>query len=272
MFDELHNQCAQRPDGTDAPGATIPDAEGAGRAQRSETERSDGSRSGARPAPSASPPSMPPPTPQNQADHGEYDEAETEGDEIPTDPAEDPERRPRFFHGGSSGVPSLSGRGKRGRRLVKPADTKVSPLSAEQRLLLLDTWQRSGLPAGDFAAMVGLSKHTLYGWKKKFDAEGPAGLMDQPRGAPRGSRLPDLTKRSILMLKQANPDWGCQKISDMLLRGPASRPAPRRSPRSCTRPATNSRKSPPGLTPTRSATSSGPVPTSSGKLICSRSC
>jgi transposase InsO family protein len=164
---------------------------------------------------------MPPPTPQNQADHGEYDEAETEGDEIPTDPAEDPERRPRFFHGGSSGVPSLSGRGKRGRRLVKPADTKVSPLSAEQRLLLLDTWQRSGLPAGDFAAMVGLSKHTLYGWKKKFDAEGPAGLMDQPRGAPRGSRLPDLTKRSILMLKQANPDWGCQKISDMLLRGPA---------------------------------------------------
>src|SRR6266849_6492633 len=81
--------------------------------------------------------------------------------------------------------------------------------------------ERSGLPAGDFAALVGLSKHTLYAWKKKFDAEGPAGLMDQPRGAPRGSRLPDLTKRSILMLKQANPDWGCQKISDMLLRGPA---------------------------------------------------
>ena len=23
------------------------------------------------------------------------------------------------------------------------------------------------------------------------------------------------------MLKQANPDWGCQKISDMLTRGPA---------------------------------------------------
>jgi len=23
---------------------------------------------------------------------------------------------------------------------------------------------RSGLPAGDFAALVGVSKHTLYGW------------------------------------------------------------------------------------------------------------
>src|SRR5262249_37418639 len=42
-----------------------------------------------------------------------------------------------------------------------------------------------------------------------------------PHGAPRGSRLPDLTRRTILMLKQANPDWGCQRISDMLLRGPA---------------------------------------------------
>jgi transposase InsO family protein len=87
--------------------------------------------------------------------------------------------------------------------------------------VLLDTWQRSGLPAADFAALVGLSKHTLYAWKKKFDQQGPAGLMDQPRGGPAGSRLPDLTKRTILMLKQANPEWGCQRISDMLLRGPA---------------------------------------------------
>jgi transposase InsO family protein len=45
--------------------------------------------------------------------------------------------------------------------------------------------------------------------------------MDRARGAKRGSRLPELTKRSILMLKTAHPDWGCQRISDMLLRGPA---------------------------------------------------
>jgi transposase InsO family protein len=77
------------------------------------------------------------------------------------------------------------------------------------------------LPAGDFAALVGLSKFTLYAWKKKFELEGPAGLMDKPKGWPAGSRLPELTKRTILMLKQANPDWGCQKISDMLRRGPA---------------------------------------------------
>jgi transposase InsO family protein len=117
--------------------------------------------------------------------------------------------------------PPLAGRSRhRGRKLVKPAD-QTPPITAEQRLLLLDTWQRSGLPAGDFAALVGISKHSLYGWKKKFAEGGPAGLMDQPRGGPWGSRLPELTKRTILMLKQANPEWGCQRISDMLLRGPA---------------------------------------------------
>jgi transposase InsO family protein len=93
-------------------------------------------------------------------------------------------------------------------------------LTAEQRLLVLDAWQRSGLPARDFAPLVGMSRHTLYAWKKKFESEGPAGLMDKPRGGPPGSRLPDLTKRTILMLKKANPEWGVERISAMLLRGP----------------------------------------------------
>jgi len=84
-------------------------------------------------------------------------------------------------------------------------------LTAEQRLLVLDAWQRSGLPARDFAPLVGMSRHTLYAWKKKFDTEGPAGLMDKPHGGPQGSRLPDLTKRTILMLKRSNPDWGVER-------------------------------------------------------------
>jgi transposase InsO family protein len=109
----------------------------------------------------------------------------------------------------------------RGRRLVKKDQPPAAPLNPQQRLLLLDTWRRSGLPAGDFAALVGMSKHTLYNWKKRFDQQGPAGLLDQPRGGPMGSRMPELTKRTILMLKESNPTWGCQRISDMLLRGPA---------------------------------------------------
>jgi len=104
---------------------------------------------------------------------------------------------------------------------VKPVGKPVETLTPEQRLLLLDTWKRSGLPAGDFAALVGLSKHSLYIWKRRFEEEGPAGLMDKPRGGPKGGKLPEITRRTILMLKEQNPDWGCQRISDMLVRGPA---------------------------------------------------
>jgi len=130
---------------------------------------------------------------------------------FPEEPFEEPLRRPRLIG---------MGKGK-GRRLVKPAESPQPPMTPEQRLLILDTWQRSGLPAGDFAPLVGVSKHTLYAWKTRFDEQGPAGLMDQPRGGPKGSRMPELTKRTILLLKQSNPEWGCQRISDMLVRGPA---------------------------------------------------
>jgi transposase InsO family protein len=129
---------------------------------------------------------------------------------FPEEPFEEPLRQPRL----------VGGKGK-GRRLVKPAESPQPSMTPEQRLLILDTWQRSGLPAGDFATLVGVSKHTLYGWKKKFDEQGPGGLMDVPRGGPKGSRMHELTKRTVLMLKKSNPDWGCQRISEMLLRGPA---------------------------------------------------
>jgi transposase InsO family protein len=123
--------------------------------------------------------------------------------------------------------PLLHGGAARKRRVLSRRDETLPPrvgpehLTPAQRLLLLDVWQRSGLPAGDFAALVGICRQTLFAWKHRFDTDGPAGLLDQPRGAPKGSTLPELTRRTILMLKQANPDWGCQRISDMLLRGPA---------------------------------------------------
>lgn len=111
------------------------------------------------------------------------------------------------------------GSGARQRKLAKPSPTPA--ITPEQRLMLLDTWKRSGLPGGDFAGLVGVSKHTLYSWKARFDEEGPGGLVDRKRGAARGTRLPELTKRTILMMKESNPGWGCERISDMLARGPA---------------------------------------------------
>lgn len=107
----------------------------------------------------------------------------------------------------------------RTRRTVAPEEAaRGRSFTPEQRLVLLDVWQRSDLPASDFSELAGVSAHSLYTWKKKFDAEGPAGLVGHKRGAPKGSRLPEPTKRAILLLKRAHPDWGRQRIHDELVR------------------------------------------------------
>jgi transposase InsO family protein len=105
---------------------------------------------------------------------------------------------------------------KRARRRIE--DTTRPHFTAEQRLLILDSWLRSKLPAGDFAPLVGMSAHTLRAWKARFAELGPAGLDDKPKGRPPGSRLSEATKRAILLLKEEHPDWGQDRIAAVLLR------------------------------------------------------
>jgi len=89
-------------------------------------------------------------------------------------------------------TPPAPVRKTRRRGTLKPgAERPALPLSPQQKLLLLDTWLRSGLPARDFGALVNVSRQTLYAWKKRFEELGPAGLIDQPKGAKLGSKLPE---------------------------------------------------------------------------------
>ena len=62
--------------------------------------------------------------------------------------------------------PTLVGRRpgapRRGRRTVAPEAAGPQPqLTPQQRLLALDTWMKSGLPAGDYAPLIGVSKHSI---------------------------------------------------------------------------------------------------------------
>jgi transposase InsO family protein len=145
-------------------------------------------------------------------------EEESPQDELEAALTSEPEREDQ-----GCSVPRLGGCGHRksGPKTLSKKQAVHAPMTPQQRLLILDTWQRSGLPAGDFSTLVGVSKHTLYGWKQDFEELGPAGLMDKPRGGRQTAKLHELTKRTIIMLKEKNPEWGCQRISDMLLRGPA---------------------------------------------------
>jgi hypothetical protein len=78
-----------------------------------------------------------------------------------------------------AGIGHSRGTPRRTRKLVKPDEQpQTAELNAQQRLLVLDAWKRSGLPAGDFAPLVGLGKHTLYAWKARFEEDGPAARCD----------------------------------------------------------------------------------------------
>ena len=130
-------------------------------------------------------------------------------DEYPPGPAE-----------GSLAPPEGYVARRRRRRVTRT--TRVRTKSAreytgEERLLLLDTWMRSELPAGDFSQLVGVSPQTLSLWRRRFEAEGPAGLLGYRKGQ-QGSRLPEHVRRAILMMKDQHPDWGQDRIHDMLLR------------------------------------------------------
>ena len=92
---------------------------------------------------------------------------------------------PSFRRGDSDVAAQLMGQ-RRGGPLRKQDGPRVTAVTPEQRVLLLDTWQRSGLPAGDFAALVGVSKAHTLGVEETIRRVGPAGLMDQPRGGPKG--------------------------------------------------------------------------------------
>ena len=118
--------------------------------------------------------------------------------------------------------PRLGGRRKGQAMTRKSGDRERRPLTAKDRLYLLDAWVKSKLPAGDFAPIVGVSKHSLYAWKKLFAEGGPAALETKSRGKTKKSApVVELTKRAILLLKEANPGYGCERISAILARDEA---------------------------------------------------
>ena len=119
--------------------------------------------------------------------------------------------------GDAGGGFSPRGAARRTARTIAPDAVRLASFTGEQRLLLLDSWIRSKLPATEFGPLVGVTSTTLYGWKKRFEEHGPAALLGHRKGR-RGSRLPEPTRRAILMMKQAHPDWGQDRIHDMLIR------------------------------------------------------
>jgi hypothetical protein len=73
-------------------------------------------------------------------------------------------------------------------------------------------------------------------------------------------------------MKQSNPDWGVEKISSLVLRGPALPASPQAVAGVLHEAGYEAEGGRRGRTPTTYATLSEPVPTSCGRRICSLSC
>jgi transposase InsO family protein len=107
---------------------------------------------------------------------------------------------------------------RRTRQQIRQERRRRKDYTPRERLLILDAWTRTRLPAKDFGGLLGISIHTLYKWRQRFQEDGPAGLEDRKRGPRGGSRLPDETQRAILLMKNEHPDWGQDRIHAMLMR------------------------------------------------------
>ena len=98
---------------------------------------------------------------------------------------------------------------------------KLSPV-ARERLRILRLWdalRQKGTNSFEAAELLGLSKSTLYRWKKRLQ-EGPRGLEPRSR-RPRRVRKRMWSPELILAIKELRgmfPSWGKEKIWVLLKR------------------------------------------------------
>ncbi|WP_372426945.1 IS481 family transposase, partial [Salinarimonas chemoclinalis] len=83
----------------------------------------------------------------------------------------------------------------------------------EQRMRFALLCDRDEQTMVELCELFGISRQTGYEWRRRYREEGPAGLVDRPRGPHRhGRSTPDAVAESIVALRLARPSWGPRKI------------------------------------------------------------
>ena len=109
---------------------------------------------------------------------------------------------------GGSGVP-LPRKGK------KKSQKRSYPFPF--RLPAVKLHLEEGYSAPEVSSALGISKHTLYEWTKRYREQGEAGLRVSRRKAG-GKRLPSAVTERIVRLKREHPGFGIKRISQTLRR------------------------------------------------------
>jgi transposase InsO family protein len=122
--------------------------------------------------------------------------------------------------GGARGAAKRDcGRGGQKRRLTPRGHIPGTPqrrYTTQEKLALLQEFEKSDLPIATFCKWHGVGLETLKKWKERYKAQGEAGLEDRPGGKP--SFIPEAVREKIIELKQASPQAGSTRIQQELLR------------------------------------------------------
>ena len=86
-------------------------------------------------------------------------------------------------------------------------------LLMDQRVQFIADYQRDVFDVADLARRYGISRKTAYKWIDRYEAGGPAGLVDRSR---RPGRSPHATPERIVValldVRRHHPSWGAKKL------------------------------------------------------------
>ena len=89
----------------------------------------------------------------------------------------------------------------------------------EQKRAALEAFERSGRTQAEFAALWGISAHTLAAWSKRYAQQGAKGLEPCLQGGPgRPRAIPEGVRAEIAETKRRYPSFGLRKVRDWLAR------------------------------------------------------
>ena len=112
---------------------------------------------------------------------------------------------------------------------------ETSPMT--QRVQFISDYQRAIFSVTELAARFRISRKTAYKWIDRYDATGPAGLVDQSR-RPRGCShaTPTSIVDALLDARRHHPTWGAKKLLRILSRKhPAGNGTPGARAATCSR-------------------------------------
>jgi transposase InsO family protein len=87
----------------------------------------------------------------------------------------------------------------------------------DEKLSFIAEWLRGDEPRASLCGRYGISRETGYEWWRRYEAEGPSGLVERSRAPHRhGRSMPAHVAAALIALRRSKPYWGPKKLLAIL--------------------------------------------------------